>query len=81
MALSNSSGRSIDSIFDQIKINLEVLGAIMALEYHDKNYLSGDDESRCRKQGEIVAQTHRLVHDLKMNVMIGEPKTGKPENY
>jgi len=81
MSTSNSNGQNIEKVFDQITTNLEVLGAIMALEYHDKNHLSGDNESRCRKQREIVTLTYRLVYDLKLSMMVSEPKTGRPENY
>ena len=64
--------------FEAIKANLEILGAIMALEYHDKNHLSGNDESRCRERRSIVEHTRRLLYNLEdsMKAKVG----GEPQN-
>jgi len=59
-----------DKTFQSIKSNLEILGAIMALEYHNKNHLSGDDESRCMDQRLIVEHTKRLILSLEDSMKV-----------
>jgi len=68
---------SREKTFEAIESNLEVLAAIMALEYHDKNHLSGDNESRCREQRSIVEHTHRLLFHLKTTIILEESRLGK----
>ena len=77
MTSNNATRASHEYMFDHIRAKLEVLGAIMALEYHDKNHLSGDNESRCRQQREIVNSTYRLVCDLQISIELNKPSMVK----
>lgn len=35
---------------DDMKANLEILYAVELLEYHNKNWLSGDNKTRCESK-------------------------------
>ena len=39
-----------------IKANIEQLIAIETLEYHNKNYLSGDNKSRCETKRSLLLE-------------------------
>jgi hypothetical protein len=49
---------------------IDVLSSIITLEYHDKNHLSGDDESRARVQLEMLARMKQLANDLRIKTVI-----------
>ena len=70
MELSNASGRNPDYMFRQLMGEIDVLSSIITLEYHDKNHLSGDDESRARVQLEMLARMKQLANDLRIKTVI-----------
>ena len=70
MELPNTSGLSPDYMFRQLMGEIDVLSSIITLEYHDKNYLSGDDESRARVQLEMLARMKNLANDLRVQLVI-----------
>ena len=72
MELSNASGLSPDYIFRQLMGEIDVLSSIITLEYHDKNHLSGDDESRARVQLESLARMKNLANDLRIQLVVNE---------
>lgn len=53
-----ASAPDIKYLFQKIQDKCEILEAIMLLEYHDMNYLSGDPSKRNKIQRD-------LVHDIK----------------
>lgn len=55
--------------FDRIQTNCDILKAIMLLEYHDMNYLSGDPERRNKIQRELVEQIEVLVKEIKIKTI------------
>ena len=70
MELSNASGLNPDYMFRQLMGEIDVLSSIITLEYHDKNHLSGDDESRSRVQLEMLARMKQLANDLRVQTVI-----------
>ena len=68
--MENASGLSPDYMFRQLMGEIDVLSSIITLEYHDKNHLSGDDESRARVQLEMLARMKNLTNDLRVNLLV-----------
>lgn len=53
-------------LFDDINAELEKLLAIILLEFHDKNHLSGDDSSRNIIQRDMVKRVINQVQSLRI---------------
>ena len=70
MEPSNTSGLNPDYMFRQLMGEIDVLSSIIILEYHGKNHLSGDDESRARVQLEMLARIKNLANDLRVNLLV-----------
>lgn len=70
MENQNSANTVSDKyLFDKIDTELSKLLAIMTLEFHDKNHLSGSDASRNVVQREMVIHSMQCVQDLKIRFL------------
>ena len=72
MEPSNAYNQSPDYMFRQLMNEIDVLSSIVTLEYHDKNHLSGDDESRARVQLEMLARMKCLANELRVTTVINK---------
>ncbi len=48
-----------------LKDELEIMYAIELLEYHNKNYLSGDNKSRSEERQEQLKRAIKLADEIK----------------
>ena len=53
-----------DKDMKSIKDNMEVLFAVEMLEYHNKNWLSGSNKSRCESKLVIIEELHKRINNL-----------------
>ena len=63
----NDMGSPIED--SKIRDNLEILAAIETLEYHDKNYLNGDDRRRCEAKRAILNECLAYMNTTAINTI------------
>ena len=65
---TNTYQVNLKETFEKVNAELETLKSIMLLEYHNKNFLSGDDAARNWQQRQIVERIGRYVVDIRMTI-------------
>lgn len=59
----------IKYLFQRVQDTCEILEAILLLEYHDMNHLSGDPSKRNKVQRDLVSNIKYAVQDIKLQTV------------